>query len=148
MAAITLTNLSKSFGPVEVLKNINLTIADQEFCVLVGPSGYGKSTLLRLIAGLEEVKDGTIEIGGDVVNDLRPRDRNLAMVFQSYALYPHKTVRENLSFSLKIHRYRRDRIDRAVMSKLAPEMQKIVRGGDIPDALAATDKSIQRLLSR
>ena len=116
MAAITLTNVSKSFGSVEVLKDINLTIADQEFCVLVGPSGCGKSTLLRLIAGLEEVEDGTIEIGGDVVNDLRPRDRNLAMVFQSYALYPHKTVRENLSFSLKMHRYRRDQIDRRVGS--------------------------------
>ena len=116
MAAITLTNVSKSFGSVEVLKDINLTIADREFCVLVGPSGCGKSTLLRLIAGLEEVQDGTIEIGGDVVNELRPRDRNLAMVFQSYALYPHKTVRENLSFSLKMHRYKRDQIDRRVGS--------------------------------
>ena len=116
MAAITLTNLSKSFGSVEVLKDINLTIADQEFCVLVGPSGCGKSTLLRLIAGLEEVQVGTIEIGGGVVNDMRPRDRNLAMVFQSYALYPHKTVRENLSFSLKMHRYRRDQIAQRVGS--------------------------------
>ncbi len=114
VAAITLTNLSKSFGSVEVLKDINLTISDQEFCVLVGPSGCGKSTLLRMIAGLEEVEVGTIEIGGDVVNDLRPRDRNLAMVFQSYALYPHKTVRENLSFSLKMHRYKRDQIERRV----------------------------------
>ena len=114
MAAITLTDLSKSFGPVEVLKDINLTISDQEFCVLVGPSGCGKSTLLRLIAGLEEVDVGTIEIGGDVVNDLRPGDRNVAMVFQSYALYPHKTVQENLSFSLKMHRYKPDQIDQRV----------------------------------
>ena len=114
VAAITLTNLSKSFGPVEVLKDINLTISDEEFCVLVGPSGCGKSTLLRLIAGLEEVDVGTIEIGGDVVNDLRPGDRNVAMVFQSYALYPHKTVRENLSFSLKMHRYRPDQIEQRV----------------------------------
>ena len=114
MAAITLTDLSKSFGPVEVLKDINLTITDEEFCVLVGPSGCGKSTLLRLIAGLEEVDVGTIEIGGDVVNDLRPGDRHVAMVFQSYALYPHKTVRENLSFSLKMHRYKRDQIDQRV----------------------------------
>ena len=119
MAAITLTNLSKSFGSVEVLKDINLTISDEEFCVLVGPSGCGKSTLLRLIAGLEEVEVGTIEIGGDVVNELRPRDRNLAMVFQSYALYPHKTVRENLSFSLKMHRYRRDQIEPRVRSVAA-----------------------------
>ena len=116
VAAITLTNLSKSFGPVEVLKDINLTISDEEFCVLVGPSGCGKSTLLRLIAGLEEVEIGTIEIGGDVVNELRPRDRNLAMVFQSYALYPHKTVRENLSFSLKMHRYKRNQIEQRVRS--------------------------------
>ena len=114
MAAITLTDLSKSFGPVGVLKDINLTISDQEFCVLVGPSGCGKSTLLRLIAGLEEVDVGTIEIGGDVVNDLRPGDRNVAMVFQSYALYPHKTVRENLSFSLKMHRYKQEQIGQRV----------------------------------
>ncbi len=114
MAAITLTNLSKAFGPVKVLKDINLTIADQEFCVLVGPSGCGKSTLLRMIAGLEEVQAGTIELGGEIVNDLRPRDRNLAMVFQSYALYPHKTVKENLSFSLKMHKYKKDEIDTRV----------------------------------
>ena len=114
MAAITLTNLFKSFGPVEVLKDINLTIADQEFCVLVGPSGCGKSTLLRMIAGLEEVQAGTIEIGGETVNDMRPRDRNLAMVFQSYALYPHKTVKENLSFSLKMHNYKKDEIETRV----------------------------------
>lgn len=114
MAAITLTNLSKSFGPVEVLKDINLAIADQEFCVLVGPSGCGKSTLLRLIAGLEEVQQGTIEIGSDIVNELRPRERNLAMVFQSYALYPHKTVYENLSFSLTMHRYPKQEIEQRV----------------------------------
>lgn len=114
MAAIVLTNLCKSFGPVEVLKDINLTIDDQEFCVLVGPSGCGKSTLLRMIAGLEEVQAGAIEIGGEVVNDMRPRDRNLAMVFQSYALYPHKTVKDNLSFSLKMHRYKKDEIETRV----------------------------------
>jgi len=119
MAQIRLTNLSKAFGRVEVLKDINLTIADQEFCVLVGPSGCGKSTLLRMIAGLEEVKQGTIEIGGDLVNDVRPRERNLAMVFQSYALYPHKTVRENLSFSLKMHRYKKDEIEKRVNSVAA-----------------------------
>ncbi len=114
MAAITLTNLSKAFGSVEVLRDIDLTIEDKEFCVLVGPSGCGKSTLLRLIAGLEEVQAGTIEIGGDVVNDMRPRDRNLAMVFQSYALYPHKTVKENLSFSLKMHGYKKNAIEERV----------------------------------
>jgi multiple sugar transport system ATP-binding protein len=114
MAAITLTNLFKSFGPVEVLKDINLSIADKEFCVLVGPSGCGKSTLLRMIAGLEEVQAGTIEIGGETVNDMRPRDRNLAMVFQGYALYPHKTVKENLSFSLKMHKYKKDEIETRV----------------------------------
>ena len=114
MAAITLKNLSKAFGPVQVLKDVNLEINDQEFCVLVGPSGCGKSTLLRLIAGLEDVQAGSIEIGGEVVNDLRPRDRKLAMVFQSYALYPHKTVKENLSFSLKMHRYKKAEIEQRI----------------------------------
>ena len=110
MAEIKLKNLSKAFGVVEVLRDIDLTISDQEFCVPVGPSGCGKSTLLRMIAGLEEVRRGTVEIGGKVVNDLPPRDRNLAMVFQSYALYPHKTVRQNLGFSLKMHSYKKAEI--------------------------------------
>jgi len=114
MAAIVINNLFKTFGETEVLKNINLKIPESEFCVLVGPSGCGKSTLLRMIAGLEEIKQGSIEIGGTVVNNLRPGDRNVAMVFQSYALYPHKTVEENLGFSLKMHRIKKPIIEQKI----------------------------------
>jgi multiple sugar transport system ATP-binding protein len=102
LAAIRITGLSKNYGNVEVLRGVDLHIANGEFVVLVGPSGCGKSTLLRLIAGLEEPSAGEIHIGERLVNDLAPKDRDVAMVFQSYALYPHMTVRENMSFSLKL----------------------------------------------
>ena len=101
MTALTLTNVCKSFGPVEVLKDINLTVEDGEFVVFVGPSGCGKSTLLRVIAGLEDATSGTVDIGGDVVNSVPPAKRGIAMVFQSYALYPHLSVRDNMSLGLK-----------------------------------------------
>ena len=114
MAAISLSNLHKSYGAVPVLKGIDLDIADGEFVVLVGPSGCGKSTLLRLIAGLEEIGGGQIHIDGKLVNDLAPKDRDLAMVFQSYALYPHMSVRENMSFALKQRRLPPERIKEAV----------------------------------
>jgi len=104
MAAVTLRNVSKKYGDVAVLQDLDLEIADREFMVLVGPSGCGKSTALRLIAGLEQLSGGEISIGGRVVNDLPPRDRDIAMVFQSYALYPHMTVRENLEFGLRMRR--------------------------------------------
>ncbi len=104
MASVTLRNVSKSFGSVHVLSGINLEIADGEFVVLVGPSGCGKSTLLRSIAGLEEVSAGDIMIGVRRVNDVAPRDRDIAMVFQSYALYPHMNVEDNMSFSLKLRK--------------------------------------------
>ncbi len=102
MASVTIANLRKSFGALDILKGVDLTVEDGEFLVLVGPSGCGKSTLLRMIAGLESITGGTIEIGGRVVNDLEPRERDIAMVFQSYALYPHMTVRQNMSFTLKL----------------------------------------------
>ncbi len=102
MAEIILKNVVKSYGRLEVVHSINLDIAHNEFVVLVGPSGCGKSTTLRMIAGLEEISDGTISIGPRVVNDLPPRQRNISMVFQNYALYPHMNVRENLGFGLKI----------------------------------------------
>src|ERR1700754_1717058 len=102
MATVSLKNLSKNYGPVAVVHGIDLEVTDREFIALVGPSGCGKSTTLRMIAGLEEISGGTIEIVGRVVNDLPPRSRNISMVFQSYALYPHMTVRENMGFSLKI----------------------------------------------
>ncbi|MCT8971393.1 sn-glycerol-3-phosphate ABC transporter ATP-binding protein UgpC [Microbaculum sp. A6E488] len=99
--------VSKSFGNLEVISSIDLTIENGEFCVLVGPSGCGKSTLLRMLAGLETVNRGSIHIGGNDVTHKRPGERDLAMVFQSYALYPHKTVRDNLGFSLKMHGVRK-----------------------------------------
>ena len=102
MATVSLEKLVKRYGAVEVVHGIDLEVADREFIALVGPSGCGKSTTLRMIAGLEPISAGNLRIGGNIVNDLPPRARNLAMVFQSYALYPHMTVRENMGFSLKI----------------------------------------------
>lgn len=101
MTALNLTNVCKSFGKVKVLKDINLTVEEGEFVVFVGPSGCGKSTLLRVIAGLEDATGGTVEIAGQVVNDVSPARRGIAMVFQSYALYPHLTVRGNMALGLK-----------------------------------------------
>ena len=104
MADVALNNVVKRFDEVEAVRGISLHIPDKEFVVLVGPSGCGKSTTLRMIAGLEEVSAGDIVIGGDVVNDVPPKDRDIAMVFQNYALYPHMTVFENMSFGLKLRR--------------------------------------------
>jgi lactose/L-arabinose transport system ATP-binding protein len=103
MAGLTLTNVVKRFGALQVVHGANLEIADGEFVVFVGPSGCGKSTLLRMIAGLEDISGGEIAIDGTVVNDVEPAERRIAMVFQSYALYPHMTVRRNLSFGLQMN---------------------------------------------
>src|SRR3989441_3804662 len=105
MADVTLRKVVKRYDDVEAVRGIDLDIADHEFIVLVGPSGCGKSTTLRMIAGLEDISDGDIMIGGDVVNDVPPKDRDIAMVFQNYALYPHMTVAENMSFGLRLKRY-------------------------------------------
>ncbi|NEX20975.1 sn-glycerol-3-phosphate ABC transporter ATP-binding protein UgpC [Thiorhodococcus mannitoliphagus] len=102
MAEVTLRNIRKAYGDVQVIKGVDLEIKDREFAVFVGPSGCGKSTLLRMIAGLEEITDGELSIGGRRVNDLSPSERGISMVFQTYALYPHMTVRENMGFSLKL----------------------------------------------
>src|SRR6476619_430794 len=104
MAEVVLTNVHKAYGPVVAVKDLSLEIKDQEFVVLVGPSGCGKSTTLRMIAGLEEISAGTIAIGGRVVNHLQPKDRDIAMVFQNYALYRHMSVRDNLAFGLRNRR--------------------------------------------
>ena len=104
MASVTFSNIEKSFGTTKVIHGISFDIADGEFMVLVGPSGCGKSTLLRMLAGLEEITSGTIAIDGKVVNDIDSKDRDIAMVFQSYALYPHMTVRDNMGFSLKLRK--------------------------------------------
>ena len=102
MAAVTIRNVAKRFDSVVVMHDIDLDVADGEFIVLVGASGCGKSTLLRMIAGLEPISAGEIAIGGRRVNELEPRERDVAMVFQTYALYPHLDVRENMSFSLRL----------------------------------------------
>ena len=102
MGAVSINDVRKSFGNVEVLHGVSVDVAEGEFAVLVGPSGCGKSTLLRMIAGLEDITSGEISIGDRVVNQLAPKDRDIAMVFQSYALYPHMTVAENMGFSLKL----------------------------------------------
>jgi len=105
MADVSLRKVVKRYDDVEAVRGIDLDIADHEFVVLVGPSGCGKSTTLRMIAGLEDITDGDIMIGGDVVNDVPPKDRDIAMVFQNYALYPHMTVAENMSFGLRLKHY-------------------------------------------
>ncbi len=112
MAGLALRSVRKSFGEVEVIRGVDLDIADGEFCVFVGPSGCGKSTLLRMVAGLEEMSGGVIEIAGKDVSPLPPAKRGISMVFQSYALYPHMTVRENIAFGLKMAKTPRDEIVR------------------------------------
>ena len=102
MAAVEIRGVKKRFGGTEVIHGVDVAIEDGEFVVLVGPSGCGKSTLLRMIAGLEEISDGEIAIGGRVVNDVAPKERDIAMVFQNYALYPHMTVFDNMAFSLRL----------------------------------------------
>ena len=109
MASVKLTNVKKIYDKhVVAVHDFNLEIKDKEFVVFVGPSGCGKSTTLRMIAGLEEISEGTVEIGGEVVNDLQPKDRNIAMVFQNYALYPHMTVYDNIAFSLRLQKMPED----------------------------------------
>ena len=110
MGSVVLNHVYKSFGAVNVIKDVSLNIEDGEFCVLVGPSGCGKSTLLRIIAGLEETTGGSIDIAGADVTDLEPKERDIAMVFQSYALYPQMTVRENMGFALHLARRPKEEI--------------------------------------
>jgi len=135
MANLALRNLVKTFGKTEVLHGINLDVEDGEFVVLVGPSGCGKSTTLRLIAGLEETTSGEIEIAGRQVNNLEPKDRNIAMVFQNYAIYPHMTVRKNIGFGL-----RTSRLSRADKDKRIDEVAGILDMTDLlsrkPDQLS------------
>ncbi len=115
MAEVNLKQVRKSFGDTEVIKGVDIDIDDGEFVVFVGPSGCGKSTLLRMIAGLEDITSGTLEIDGRVVNDVQPKDRGIAMVFQTYAIFPHMSVRENVGFGLTIAGVSRDEKDRKVM---------------------------------
>ncbi len=114
MAEVSIRNVTKSYGKVPVMHGVSFDVADGEFVALVGPSGCGKSTLLRMIAGLEDITSGTVSIAGRVVNAVEPKERDIAMVFQNYALYPHMTVRENMGFSLRLRGGTRVEIDRAV----------------------------------
>ena len=122
MTNIVMQNVRKSFGPVDVIKGVDLEIKSGEFMVFVGPSGCGKSTLLRLIAGLEDITSGTLSFDGKVVNALTPSNRGIAMVFQSYALYPHMTVYDNMAFGLKLNGRSPDQI-RATVEKAADLLQ-------------------------
>jgi multiple sugar transport system ATP-binding protein len=119
MAQVSLKNVIKRYDGMQVLHDVSIDVADGEFVALVGPSGCGKSTMLRMIAGLEDINGGTISIAGRVVNDLEPAERDLAMVFQNYALYPHMTVRENMSFSLKVRKAAKAEIDARITEAAA-----------------------------
>lgn len=125
MANLSLKNVTKSFGALQIIKGIDLEIKEQEFCVFVGPSGCGKSTLLRLIAGLEEITSGDLMIAGKRVNDVPPDERGLAMVFQSYALYPHMSVRENMGFALKLQKVPAD--DREARVEKVAELLELTK---------------------
>lgn len=114
MSKVLLKDICKSYGDLETVKNVDLTIEDKEFIVLVGPSGCGKTTILRMIAGLEDITSGELSIGDRVVNNVEPKDRNIAMVFQSYALYPHKNVYENMAFGLRMRKFAKEDIDQRV----------------------------------
>ena len=137
MATVTFENVNKIYGDFQAVKDLNLEIGDGEFMVLVGPSGCGKTTSLRMIAGLEEITSGTLRIGDRVVNDVPPKDRDIAMVFQSYALYPHMSVRENLAFGLKLRKVPKAEIERRVketaetiqLEKLLDRKPKELSGG-------------------
>ncbi|RYF64383.1 MAG: ATP-binding cassette domain-containing protein, partial [Comamonadaceae bacterium] len=137
MASVSFRDIKKSFGKVDILRGLGFDIADGEFVVLVGPSGCGKSTLLRMLAGLEDITGGEILIDGKVVNELESKDRDIAMVFQSYALYPHMTVGENMAFSLRLRdadkKLMAERVDRAAkilnLDKLLDRYPRELSGG-------------------
>jgi multiple sugar transport system ATP-binding protein len=138
MASLSLSHINKTYpNGFEAVKDFNLEIADKEFIIFVGPSGCGKSTTLRMVAGLEEISSGTLKIGDRVVNDVEPKDRDIAMVFQSYALYPHMTVYDNMAFSLKLRKVPKDQIDKMVreaakildLEKLLDRKPKALSGG-------------------
>ena len=122
MATLNLMDVRKSFGATDVIKGVDIEIEDGEFVVFVGPSGCGKSTLLRMISGLEDITSGKLEIDGKVVNDLPPKDRGIAMVFQTYAIFPHMTVRENVAFGLTINK-----VDKATKEKKVAEAARILQ---------------------
>lgn len=138
MSTVTLKNICKSYNNnIQTVKNVNIDIKDKEFIVLVGPSGCGKSTTLRMIAGLEEITSGELYIGDKLVNDVHPKERDVAMVFQNYALYPHLSVYENIAFGLRIRKTPKDEIDKKVkdaakildLEKVLDRKPKALSGG-------------------
>ena len=138
MASLSLQHINKTYpNGFEAVKDFNLEIEDKEFIIFVGPSGCGKSTTLRMVAGLEEITSGTLKIGDKVMNDVEPKDRDIAMVFQNYALYPHMTVYDNMAFGLKLRKVPKDQIDKAVreaarildLEKLLDRKPKALSGG-------------------
>ena len=138
MASLSLSHINKTYpNGFQAVKDFNLEIEDKEFIIFVGPSGCGKSTTLRMIAGLEEISGGTLKIGDKVMNDVEPKDRDIAMVFQNYALYPHMTVYDNMAFGLKLRKVPKDQIDKAVreaarildLEKLLDRKPKALSGG-------------------
>jgi multiple sugar transport system ATP-binding protein len=147
MAAVSIRQIKKGFGPVSVLKSVSLDIAEGEFLTLLGPSGCGKSTLLRIVAGLETQDSGSIAIGGSPVDALRPKDRDIAMVFQSYALYPHMTVAQNLALPLRMRRLSRaQRLP--VLGRLLPRTSETTAAIDAEVAKTATTLGMDHLLDR
>lgn len=134
MASVTIQDVRKSYGSVHIIRGVNVDIRDGEFVTLVGPSGCGKSTLLRMLAGLEDISEGQIRIGPKVVNDMPPKDRDIAMVFQSYALYPHMTVKENMAFSL--------RMKGAPQADIAPKVDKAAKILDLEHLLDRYPKQL------
>ena len=132
MASVAIRDVRKAFGTTQIIHGVNVSINDGEFVVLVGPSGCGKSTLLRMIAGLENITGGEIRIGERVVNNVPPKERDVAMVFQNYALYPHMTVADNMAFSLKLRGAQKSEIDERVnraadILGLGPYLQRFPR---------------------
>ena len=126
MADISLKNINKVYpNGFQAVKDFNLEIQDQEFIIFVGPSGCGKSTTLRMIAGLEEISSGELLIDGKLMNDVEPKDRDIAMVFQNYALYPHMTVYDNMAFGLKLRKVPKDEIDKKVREAARIESQRL-----------------------
>ena len=148
MARVLLKELNKKFDGTHAVKNVNLEIRDHEFVVLVGPSGCGKTTTLRMVAGLEDITSGEISIDGKVVNNLAPMDRDIAMVFQNYALYPHMSVYQNMAFGLRMRKFEKPEIERRVKGPC--ELLKLEKCGhapfrDQPEAtLAAVTAFIRR----
>ena len=141
MAEVILKNICKSYdNGFNAVKNVNIDIEDKEFVVLVGPSGCGKSTTLRMIAGLEDISDGELYIGDKLVNDIDPKDRDIAMVFQNYALYPHLSVYDNMAFALKLRKMPKDEIDKKVK-----EAAKILDLGHLLDRKPKALSGGQRL---